>query len=81
MRYINKNGRIKSPAIIKSSITKNIIKIKILIPIKKDFRKKPKIIEKRTNPFLYSFFNGLNNVEKSKGTENKCRIYELSLVK
>jgi hypothetical protein len=37
--------------------------------IRNDFSIIPNIIEKRTSPFLYSFFSGLKNVLISKGVE------------
>jgi len=51
------------------------------VTIKKDFRKIPKTIEKRTSPFLYSFFNGLKKVCSKSGTEKRCKRYEFSFIK
>ena len=44
---------------MKNSTNRKTSKIEREIPIKIDFRKIPKTIENKTNPFLYSFFRGL----------------------
>lgn len=44
-----------------------------------DFMRIPAIIEKKTSPSLYSFFNGLKNVLKSNGTESNDATYLLKL--
>lgn len=43
------------------------------IVIKHDFINIPKTTEKRTSPFLYSFFNGLKKVCSKRGTEKSFK--------
>lgn len=49
----------------------NAIKIKIDTRSNIDLINIPAIIEKKTSPSLYSFFSGLKNVFKRRGTDKR----------